>query len=406
MRHKRALDRIRHSAAAPWVSWLLLLSFSRLVVTSSAAAPSWWNTRGAVAANGTPSPNAVVNQGQLKQFTVKAVQELNDKLSSVGGAGVPLNNLVSGWQQDYATNHYSTDPNNPARPYKPADFDAVTVGQLKYIAGLINQRLQAVGYLPALPPWLRTNSQTDSSLAVLGQLKTVFNFDLAPNSDGLPDWWEQYYFGTLDVDPNAMAPNGAGMTILQAYQQGINPLDFYNGQTPALSIVGGDGQTGGAGGFLPGALMVQVLVAGQPAANAPVSFTVTQNGGQVQATMSSVPSTTVKVKTNTSGVARTFFILPETVRTTCQVVATTGTGNNQQTITFTETAGDEYAAFHATASSVSNVISTLNADGSELLTWNNNTDDPIPIWNTAPGGGWTLITTVPAGTTSYLFPKP
>ncbi len=226
------------------------------------------------------------------------------------------------------------------------------------------------------------------------------------NGDGVDDDWEVKYFGTASVDLMAAAPGCGGITNLEAYHLGLNPNDFYNGQTPALSIVDGDGQTGGFGGFLPSALTVQVLVAGQPAANAPVSFTVTQNGGQVQATMSSAPSTTVKVKTNISGVARTFFILPESLEATCKVVATTGTGNNQQTITFTETVGDENATVHTTACSVSNVISTLNSDGSELLTWNNNTDDPVPLWNTAPGGGWTLITTLPAGTTSYLFPRP
>lgn len=41
--------------------------------------------------------------------------------------------------------------------------------------------------------------------------------------NGIPDDWELYYFGHIGVDPNAQAPGGSGLTILQAYQQHGNP---------------------------------------------------------------------------------------------------------------------------------------------------------------------------------------
>jgi len=42
--------------------------------------------------------------------------------------------------------------------------------------------------------------------------------------NGLSVPWEIQYFGSTGQDPNALAPSGNGLTILQAYQQGLSPL--------------------------------------------------------------------------------------------------------------------------------------------------------------------------------------
>ena len=45
------------------------------------------------------------------------------------------------------------------------------------------------------------------------------------NGNGLPDWWEAYYFGSpTGADPNA-DNSGTGMNNLQKYLAGLNPLD-------------------------------------------------------------------------------------------------------------------------------------------------------------------------------------
>ena len=163
-------------------------------LAASASDPSWWNSRGAVHApvvatnsgvvttNYAPNPYAVVTQGQLKQFTARAVDELNADLPS--GAGSTLSNMVYGWAQDYATNGYATNTANPTRPYKPSDLQAENVGQLKYIASLVYTQLYNAGYTGLMPSWIEVNTNTDNVAANLGQLKQVFDFDLsaAPNA--------------------------------------------------------------------------------------------------------------------------------------------------------------------------------------------------------------------------------
>ena len=221
----------------------------------------------------------------------------------------------------------------------------------------------------------------------------------------MADWWENYYFGTLNVDPDADL-DGDGLTNLQEYQLGLNPNDFYNGKSPTVQIVDGDAQIGGAGGYLSQSLMVAVSLNGQPAPNQTVTFSSVQGGGQVQATASSTPNTTLAVSTNADGVARVFCLLPSTVGAACQIKAVAGGANSQTTVTFNETVGGNGYQVQSTPCSVADVVSRTNSDGSEILTWTNNTDDPVPIYNVESDGSLTIVTTLPAGTTSYFFPAP
>jgi Chitobiase/beta-hexosaminidase C-terminal domain len=166
---------------------LVFLCSGLFALTAYATNPSWWSspgtgTQGAVVAeqvvtnDGVVSTNyitndyAIVVQGQLKQFTARAVDELNSNLT--GGAGTNLNNLVHGWAEDYATNGYN------ATNREPSDYTAMTASQLKYVGNMVWTRLVAGGYTNALPAWLDTNS-SDTQMANLGQLKQVFDFNLS-----------------------------------------------------------------------------------------------------------------------------------------------------------------------------------------------------------------------------------
>jgi hypothetical protein len=209
--------------------WLVLGAVGLLAATALAADPAWWTSRGAV--NSNTNPYAVVNQGQLKAFTAKAVQELDADLAGYGGAGSALDNLVASWHQDYATGGYG-NTSNPTPPYKSADFQAVTIGQLKQIAFLLYSRLDQAGYATALPSWIALDTSGDKSAATIGQLKTVFNLDL----NGLPASWNLQYFGQVGVNPAGDADSD-GLDNLTEYLAGTNPT-IANGTGTAFIATG------------------------------------------------------------------------------------------------------------------------------------------------------------------------
>jgi hypothetical protein len=411
MDHSPSPKRARPSSGAisPRLALSIAVVFSLLAVVSLyATQPSWWTGLGAVNPSATPDDWAMANEGQLKQFTLEGVTEMNTYLLPLG-AGSDLNTLVGGWIIDYGSNGYSGS--NP----KPSDFQAMSVGQLKYIGGMVWTQLVAGGYTSSLPSWLIVTS-SDAQAANLGQLKTVFNFDLTYSSDGssLPDWWLIHYFGGLTVSGTGLVPwSGGNLTYLQAFQQGLNPVDFYNGQTPVLSKVSGDAQTGGTGGFVSAPLVVSVTdTNGNPLYDAPVTFTVSSGSGQVQASSITSPASAVTVLAISNGHAKAqvFFQLPDILSNTSQITVTTGTGSAAASrVTFTESSDNGTGGPYRSPFSPSNVVGVINADGSEDMTWQNNTDPsdttPIPIWYWNPSTqAWRQYDSVPAGTTSYHFP--
>jgi len=189
---------------------VLLLSLLLVTLGSiSAAPPAWWASRGATNAN-PPNDHAGVNQGQLKQFTRKAVDELNATIP--GGAGPELDNLIATWVAGHPD---------------PKDTQAMAIGQLKWIASKIHDRLVFAKYSSSLPAWLTQVPATDKQAANLGQLKTVFNFDLSAPPGELPVWWRKFHFnGQTTIDPSYDA-DGDGLTNLQEYQARTKP-NYYD----------------------------------------------------------------------------------------------------------------------------------------------------------------------------------
>lgn len=167
-----------------YLPYALLLT---MAATSSAAPPAWWGTSGAT--NGsTLNDSAPVNQGQLKHFTFKAVGEMNLRLTE--GAGEELGSLITTW----LANRPDADDNV-----------VITLGQLKWIAARIHGRLEMVRWCDKQPAWIYSGTANDNTVATVGQLKTVFNFNLSapdPNSD----------------------PDGDGLTNAQEALLGTNPL--------------------------------------------------------------------------------------------------------------------------------------------------------------------------------------
>ncbi len=167
-RHPRSKESIVSSITLQQIA-LMLGCFAAVAVTVEASQPGWWTSSGAVNGSATAADYSAVAQGQLKQFTEKAVLYLDANLTN--GAGSTLDGMVAGWSNSYRTNGYSAT--NPA----PRDRLAINQAQLKTIANLVYGRLATNGYYGLVPNWIHTNAH-DLQLANQAQLKTVFNFDI------------------------------------------------------------------------------------------------------------------------------------------------------------------------------------------------------------------------------------
>jgi hypothetical protein len=227
------------------------------VLTASASDPAWWDYRGAVLApevttnsgvvttNYIPNNYAVVTQGQLKQFTAVAVQEMNADVP--GGAGATLNNIVIGWQQDYATNGYS------ASNIKPSDYALMNAGQLKYIGNLVWIQLVASGYTNTVPTWLQQNTNSDNAKANLGQLKEVFNFDSFPTVTATPPAAPSNLTitpsnsGELDLSWSNNANNATDLTIMESTDGGVTWTPVAHLLDPTIDSYAVTGLTNGMG---------------------------------------------------------------------------------------------------------------------------------------------------------------
>jgi hypothetical protein len=238
-------------------------------------------------------------------------------------------------------------------------------------------------------------------------VNSLFNLSTTttgPDPSGMANWWKYQYFGTLNVNPNAYLPwSGEQMTNLQAYEQGLNPIDFYSGQTPMLQYVSGASQTGSSGGFVSLPLVVSVTdTNGNPLYNAPVTFAVTSGSGYVQVASTAAASGTLKVLADQSGSAQVFFKLPASLSSTSEVTATAGPPAEPASVVFTEmsdTGGHVYPSpFIPT-----NIEGNINADGSETITWqNNDNQSPIYVYELTSSSTWMVSGTLAAGTTSYI----
>jgi hypothetical protein len=200
--------------------------------------PEWWIEQEVLNAEESAHDYAAANIGQLKAIAAKGVEAMNAWLP--GGAGEELNQLLASWRE-------------PAEVGQERhDYAALTHGQLKAVAKMFYDRLADYGYTgPPLSegriyPWTESG-EDDVSFAVvnLGQVKFLFSFGLDlimppdPNDvdgDGLPDLWEQHFFGTLSNGPTD-DPDGDGVTNLQEYVVGRNPIKGAIGGTPtALNL--------------------------------------------------------------------------------------------------------------------------------------------------------------------------
>jgi hypothetical protein len=380
-----------------------------------ATGPAWWyngslTTTGTPLVSGTANDFAAINQGQAKNVAVTAINELNTDLAQFGGAGDTLNQLALTLTATSAQTN---------------DYAALSIGQLKFLAQPFYDRLISLSctvppIVSGTYPWVTSGlTANDFAIANIGQTKQLFSFDVTASSagNGIPDWWVNEYFpgstinGTVGIDPNGYVSwSGTTLTNLQAYQQGLNPIDFYNGQPPTLSVVSGDGQTGPPGGYLPLPLVVSVTGSnGAGIEGAPLTFQVTSGGGYIQPPGSATAGPSCTQFADSNGQAQVYFLLSGTPSTTGTITVTTGAGATAQQVQFSASSDDGTGTF-ASPFAPSNSIGTVNDDGSFTITWTNNTngiESYIVIEQQQPDGTWLVISPqLPPGTTSYTIASP
>ncbi|MEI9897067.1 MAG: hypothetical protein WDN28_25195 [Chthoniobacter sp.] len=240
----------------------------------------------------------------------------------------------------------------------------------------------------------------DWSVANLGQLKSVFRFDLTPSTlhNGLPDWWVlAWQLGSV-TDPGLAGADtdGDGVSNLQEYLNGTDPTDFYNGQAVVLTVLSGANQTGLPGAFLPLPIIISIKKAdGSPWIGAPVTFTADPGlGSYAAANDGSQPAVaSLTLQTDSSGAVQVYFQ---------PAASLTGSGYAK--------AGAQQAAFTATgydpnsAPSTSPNVTTISVSPTQTdLTWTTNvtnaTGFTIERWTYATG--WITIGTVNGQTRSF-----
>ena len=362
--------------------------------------PAWWFSRGAIVPlnPSNPTPNwpadyptsddyAVINQGQLKNFATQAYAELQAKAPAYvwsSSQGTALSSLVTGWS-----------------PSSGDAYAAINLGQLKTVAKPFYDVLIELGY-PTIYPWTGVSAD-DYAAANIGQAKNTFSFDLGFDTDGngLPDWWETEYFGALG-NAASSSPDGNGLTLLQDYQQGNDPTNYYsqNGSiiTPTFTVFSGNNQTGTSGQFLASPLVVKVTnSSGTVMANAPVSFWVASGNGQLSGVVTgSASGSTFQTTTNSSGLAQVYFQQPLVANFTSTISAATAGIQ----VNFAETT----SADNSSPAAPSNGEASPGLAAGEIdLTWTNNADNAtyLVIQQSTDNINWSTIKTLTDPTATF-----
>ncbi|HEY5893493.1 MAG TPA: Ig-like domain-containing protein, partial [Chthoniobacterales bacterium] len=222
------------------------------------------------------------------------------------------------------------------------------------------------------------------------------------DNSGLGDWWELANFGHLGVNPNA-DPDGDGFTNLQEREQGSDPKNYYNGEAPVLSVLGGDGQTGAPGTILPQSFAIKITNSdGTPLVNAPVRFGPVQGGGSLSASeYGSTTAQLLNLRTGPGGAVSVWHILPDIPSATVFVAASAGLGAATAQITFS--AHTSTTSTTAPAAPGRPVISLQNEETEALVEWVDKSSNETAFYveRTEDGVNWTRRATLPPNTTAW-----
>lgn len=135
-----------------------------------AQTPPWWSQRSLLLSGAAADDFAILNQGQLKQFALAGLAELEERLTA--GAGPDLHALLNLWSRVDASGQRV-----PIASPLADDYAVVNVGQLRAVALPFRERLAESGIF--LPDPFDSTAPDDYALANIGQAKQFFQVDLS-----------------------------------------------------------------------------------------------------------------------------------------------------------------------------------------------------------------------------------
>ena len=203
--------------------------------------------------------------------------------------------------------------------------------------------------------------------------------------------------------------NGNGLTVLEDYQEGLDPFStssivtssfissglvgYYNNQLPAIFKSSGDVQTVSSSTFATNALVIQIKDSlGNPLVNAPVTFTITSgsDGGLAQ-TSGGTTGTSLSLTTDGSGNATVYYKAGAEVLQNNTITATAVSGAGSVSVSFTEYCGTQNGLSLWLKSDAGIMI-----DGSGNITgWNDqsvNQNNAGTLYSSQPTGRATVLT--------------
>jgi hypothetical protein len=139
------------------------------------------------------------------------------------------------------------------------------------------------------------------------------------NHNAIDDRWEAAYLGSLNQSGDGDL-DGDGISNRQEFLRGTDPRDYFNGATPVIEIVSGNNQMGDPGTLLSKPIVVRVKNAsGKVFINAPVDFRVSSGSGFVTVDAGAPLQNAVVRRTDASGLATAFVMLPEESGTSSRI---------------------------------------------------------------------------------------
>ncbi len=288
-------------------------------------------TDGTVVACGLNSSGQLGDNSTTQRTTPVAVSGLTGVTAISAGAthsaAILTGNVLKVWglnSSGQVGNNSLTNSKVPVTPTGVSGIAGVSGGGAHTVARKTDGTLQTWG--------LAVNGQLgDGRLGYTTTMVQATNVRLAGMDDADGDTiatWQEKVNGT---NPDRADTDGDGVNDNTDAQA----LDYFNGQTPVITIVGGNNQTSQIGTYVPSPLQVLVQVGGVAKVNAPVTFNVTLGGGALAlTTQSSDYYTQLTVRTNASGQAQLEFRQPE-VTETSQIHVTSG----GVSVDFSESAG-------------------------------------------------------------------